>query len=98
MLDPAEVDVCDVDPGYPVAVTVTAGLRRLTEVWRGDSSWPEALRTGAIEVDGPEALRRALPRWFMLSAFAAVPRPVRDPGTESSHRDDERGAGHGEPG
>src|SRR5215471_15822215 len=36
-----ETDVCDADPGYPVAVTVTGSLRRMTEVWRGDVSWPD---------------------------------------------------------
>ncbi|MFU8850606.1 winged helix-turn-helix transcriptional regulator [Micromonospora sp. SL1-18] len=72
-----EADVCDVDPGHEVSVTVTASLRALVQVWLGDLGWPEALRSGAVEVAGPEALRRALPRWFTLSEFAAVPRPVR---------------------
>jgi len=70
-----EADVCDVDPGYEVAVTVDARLRGMVEVWRGDVSWPDALRAGAVEVHGPEALRRAVPAWFMLSAFAGVTRP-----------------------
>lgn len=69
-----EADVCDVDPGHPVAVTVTATLRPMIEVWRGDLEWSDALGSGAIEVSGPEALRRSLPRWFTLSAFASVPR------------------------
>ncbi|MFI7574987.1 winged helix-turn-helix transcriptional regulator [Micromonospora sp. NPDC049497] len=72
----ADADVCDVDPGHAVAVTVTASLRGLVEVWRGDRTWSEALRGGAVEVSGPEALRRALPRWFTLSGFATVPRPA----------------------
>jgi len=71
-----EADVCDDDPGYPVAVTITASLRRLVEVWLGDISWPGALRSGGLEIAGPEPLRRALPRWFTLSPFAAVPRPA----------------------
>jgi hypothetical protein len=71
-----EADVCDVDPGYPVSVTVTAELRRMVEVWRGDMTWSEALRSGAVVVQGPESVRRAVPRWFTLSPFAAVPRPV----------------------
>lgn len=69
-----EADVCDVDPGHPVAVTVTATLRPMIEVWRGDLEWSDALGSGAIEVSGPEALRRSLPRWFTLSVFASVPR------------------------
>jgi putative sterol carrier protein len=76
VITPADVDVCDADPGYAVDVTVTADLRRLVEVWRGDLDWSGALRTGAVEVHGPQALSRAVPRWFALSAFAAVPRPA----------------------
>src|SRR5919201_610196 len=30
-----EADVCDADPGHEVAVTVTANLRALIQVWRG---------------------------------------------------------------
>lgn len=62
VITPGEADVCDSDPGYPVAVTLTATLRHMTQLWRGDLSWPEALRTGAMEVRGPEELRRARPR------------------------------------
>jgi DNA-binding HxlR family transcriptional regulator len=71
-----ETDVCDADPGYDVAVTVTGGLRSMVEIWRGDVSWSQALRARAVEVQGPEAMRRAVPGWFTLSGFAAVPRPV----------------------
>jgi DNA-binding HxlR family transcriptional regulator len=72
-----DVDVCDDDPGFPVAVTVSTSLRRMIEIWRGDLTWAAALRAGALEVQGPRALRRAVPAWFTLSPFAAVPRPVR---------------------
>lgn len=71
-----DVDVCDVDPGHPVAATVTSGLRSMVEVWRGDVTWVGALRTGAVEVQAPESVRRSLPRWFTLSDFAVVPRPT----------------------
>jgi len=68
-------DVCDYDPGYEVDVTVTGTLRALTRVWRGDLRWGDAIRSGDIEVEGRQALRRAFPTWFALSAFAVVPRP-----------------------
>lgn len=71
-----DADVCDFDPGHPVAVTVTSSLRRMVEIWRGDVKWSDALRSGDITVTGPERLRRALPRWFTLSPFAAVRRPL----------------------
>ncbi|MFJ6954068.1 winged helix-turn-helix transcriptional regulator, partial [Micromonospora aurantiaca (nom. illeg.)] len=56
-----EADVCDSDPGHDVTVTVTADLRALVQVWMGDLEWAAALRGGAVEVTGPEALRRAAP-------------------------------------
>ncbi len=80
-----DVDVCDVDPGHPVAVTVTASVRRMIEVWRGDSPWSVALGSGELDVSGPEALRRALPRWFTPPVFASVPRPAAPP-IDAGHR------------
>ena len=76
VITPDEVDVCDVNPGYPVAATVSATLRRMVEIWRGDVTWSDALRSGGLEIHGPERLRRAVPRWFTLSSFAPVARPT----------------------
>ena len=76
VLTSQEADVCDADPGFEVAVTVDASLRRMVQIWRGDLRWSDALRSGAVELHGPEALRRGLPAWFTLSPFAAVPRPA----------------------
>ena len=73
-----EADVCDEDPGHEVTVSLTADLRALTQIWRGDRTWTEALRAGQVRVQGPEGVRRALPGWFTLSVFAAVPRPPAD--------------------
>ncbi|GII76489.1 HxlR family transcriptional regulator [Sphaerisporangium rufum] len=71
-----DADVCDADPGHPVDVTVTAGLRALVDVWRGELTWDDTLRTGEVRLAGPEPLRRALPTWFTLPPFAAIPRPA----------------------
>ena len=69
-----DVDVCDFDPGYDVAATVHTGLRTLTEIWRGDLSWERATRSGAMRIEGPTAVRRALPTWIGQGSFAEVPR------------------------
>lgn len=76
VLTPGGADVCDVDPGFEVSVTVTAGLRQLIRFWRGELTWADALRSGAVELQGPAPLRRAVPTWFTLMPFAAVPRPL----------------------
>jgi DNA-binding HxlR family transcriptional regulator len=70
-----DVDVCDYDPGYEVAATVATSLRTLTEVWRGDRSWTQALRSGDVRLDGPGGVRRQVPEWLGQSTLAAVPRP-----------------------
>ena len=75
VITPDDADVCDVDPGHQVSVTVTAALRDLTRVWRGDVTWTEAIGSGAVELEGSTALRRTVARWFRLSAFAEIPRP-----------------------
>jgi DNA-binding HxlR family transcriptional regulator len=69
-------DVRDSDPGHQVDVSVKGTLRALTRVWRGDVRWGDALRSGDLEIEGRQALRRAFPAWFALSAFAVVPRPA----------------------
>lgn len=71
-----EVDICDVDPGYDVTAGVRTGLRSLVEIWRGDRSWGDALRTGIVVVDGPSLVRRELPRWLGQSEVALIPRPA----------------------
>ncbi len=75
VIDVDDVDVCDEDPGYPVTATVSGHLRELIRVHRGDTDWRSALRSGALEIDGTERVRRDLPRWFRPSPFAEVPRP-----------------------
>ncbi|WP_067434775.1 winged helix-turn-helix transcriptional regulator [Nocardioides jensenii] len=72
----SEPDVCDYDPGFEVTATIRTGLRTMTEIWRGDRSWVDALRAGEVEVVGPDTVRRDLPRWLGQMPLAAVPRPT----------------------
>ena len=74
MTEAEGVDVCDYDPGYGVNVSIAGPLRRLIEIWRGDVAWPQALRSGMVDLQGPAELRRSVPQWFPPSMFAAVPR------------------------
>ncbi|GAA4406042.1 helix-turn-helix domain-containing protein [Fodinibacter luteus] len=71
-----EVDVCDVDPGFEVAATVHTSLRAMTEVWRGDRGWVDAVRAGQLGVEAPSEVARAVPSWIGQSLLSAVPRPA----------------------
>lgn len=70
-----DADVCDVDPGHPVALVVTASLRAMVALWRGDRDWSDVIGSGSVTVDGTSRLCQSLPRWFTLSSFAYVARP-----------------------
>jgi DNA-binding HxlR family transcriptional regulator len=70
-----DVDVCDADPGFDVGVTIATDLRVMTRIWRGDLVWSDALRSGELDIAGSPKLRKSVPQWFSLSAFAKVPRP-----------------------
>ena len=69
-------EMCDFDPGYAVAATVSVNLRELTRIWRGDVSWSCALRSGTVMIDAPRGIRQAVPRWVGQSTLAAVARPA----------------------
>ncbi|HVV12037.1 helix-turn-helix domain-containing protein [Amycolatopsis sp.] len=75
ILSRAEVDICDEDPGLDTDVHLTAPLRVFVPVWRGDLPWHEAVVGGELELQGAGPLVRAVPRWFRLGHFAAIPRP-----------------------
>ena len=70
-----EMDVCDFDPGYDVNATVKGSLRALTEIWRGDISWRQALRDGNVDVAAAPSVRKVVPTWLGQMPLAAVPRP-----------------------
>ncbi len=58
------IDLCLIDPGYPVDLLVRADLRGLTEVWMGDRTMRDAIDTSAITLDGPRPLVRRFPDWL----------------------------------
>jgi DNA-binding HxlR family transcriptional regulator len=66
--------VCLEDPGFDVDLVVNADVRSLHLVFAGRLALSAALRTGALALEGGAAQRRAFPRWFGLSPFAAATR------------------------
>ncbi|MFG6202144.1 winged helix-turn-helix transcriptional regulator [Nonomuraea sp. JJY05] len=71
-----EADVCDSDPGFEVAATITTSLRTLTRIWRGDLAWLRAQLDGSVAVSGSSDVCRAVPSWIGQSALSAVSRPA----------------------
>lgn len=69
-----DLDVCIKHPGYDVDLRVASDLQRFVETWRGFRSLEAELAAGRIRLEGPAALRRAFPRWLLLSSAAHVER------------------------
>jgi DNA-binding HxlR family transcriptional regulator len=63
-------DLCRDDPGHDLTLQVRSTVRALTEVWTGDQSPEEAVRSGELQVYGARRDARALWRWLGTSAFA----------------------------
>ena len=74
VIDRGEASVCVQHPGFEPDLVVTTTTPALAEVFQGYATWADAVSRGAIRVEGPPRLARALPRWFAWSPFADVTR------------------------
>jgi DNA-binding HxlR family transcriptional regulator len=67
--DRGTVDLCPIDPGFPVDLYLTTDIRTMIAVWFGKLAWQAAVRAGRVEVIGPRALGERLDSWFLLSSI-----------------------------
>ena len=77
VLDRGEASVCLQHPGFDSDLRRDhhhAGAGR--GVLRGSTPGPTRSLSGAIRIDGPPALARRLPKWFLGSPFADVTRAM----------------------
>lgn len=70
VLDRGEASVCVQHPGFESDVIVRSTTPALSSVFNGQTRWHDAISSGAISVDGPPNLVKALPKWFLWSPFA----------------------------
>jgi DNA-binding HxlR family transcriptional regulator len=66
VLQPGEVWLCPEHPGFEEHLWITAEATTLYLVFLGRVGLSAAMEDGALAVDGPLSLVRALPRWFRL--------------------------------
>ena len=71
LLKTSEASLCGQNPGFPEPLCVRGPLAALAGRWRGDFGFADALRAG-LSVEGPRALARAFPAWFVRYQFAAI--------------------------
>ena len=76
VIDEEGVDLCMFDPRHPVTATVETNLHTLTRIWRGEHTWLQSQRSGALQVHGPSHVARALPRWLPKTMMTGTPQSV----------------------
>jgi DNA-binding HxlR family transcriptional regulator len=67
-------DLCRDDPGRELTLVVDSTVRALTEVWTGDRTPREVIKSRELRVDGPAHDAKDLWRWLGTSAFAGTRR------------------------
>jgi len=72
IVSPQGTDVCLTYPGGDIDLRLSSDVRTLTDVWMGNTTWASALRCGNLRLTGDREIRRALPHWLKLNAFAHV--------------------------
>lgn len=63
-------DLCRDDPGHDLTLEVRSSVRALTEIWTGDTTPQQTLRSGDVQVIGPARDAERLWQWLGRSAFA----------------------------
>jgi DNA-binding HxlR family transcriptional regulator len=77
VMERRDVSVCLKPPGFPSDLVVHADLGLFYRVWLGSLDWSAAVRGGGLSVEGPAALARALPGFFLWSPLSKVVRGLR---------------------
>ena len=77
VLVPHDVSSTLTPPGFRPDLIVSADVSVLYRIWAGFLDYDAVVRSGGIVLEGPSALVRAFPRWFMWSPLADVARAYR---------------------
>jgi DNA-binding HxlR family transcriptional regulator len=69
LVDDSDVDICMSSPGRDVDVYFTTTVRTMHDVWMGDRTYRDAVRSGDLAVEGEKALTRHINSWLRPSVF-----------------------------
>lgn len=69
-----QVETCLKDPGRDVDVFLGCTLRTMHDVWMGDRTYKDAIKSGDLNVQGDPALTRNIASWLRPSMFGESPR------------------------
>ncbi len=70
LVENEKAQVCLKDPGKDVNVFFNCSVRTMHDVWMGDRTYRDALKSGDLRVEGDLALTRNIQAWLKPSVFA----------------------------
>lgn len=79
VVDNGEVDLCQIDPRFPVDLYVETSLRTMTAIWMGVTTVETEQNAGRLHLDGDRGLAKSMQRWLGLSPFASERRRTAAP-------------------
>jgi DNA-binding HxlR family transcriptional regulator len=77
VVEPSDVSVCYVDPGFEVDALVRADIATLYRVWEGEIDLLDAVRSGEADISGSRRIVSRLPEWLALSPVVPYVRAAR---------------------
>lgn len=72
VVEDGEIDVCYIDPGHEVNVSIEAAVKDFTRVWMGWLPVARAQDEGRLHIDGPPRFVRDVPAWLGLSSVSRI--------------------------
>ncbi len=70
VINDGEASVCLTDPGFEIALVVTADLSAFYQVWLNKMPLHHALSEDLIRIEGAPAFERGFADWFLWSPMA----------------------------
>ena len=85
VVENGEIDVCYIDPGHEVDVSIETGVKDFTRVWMGWLPIARAQEEGRFHVDGPPRFARDVADWLGLSSVSKIRKRPPDQTVLRSH-------------
>ncbi|MGR9117116.1 MAG: winged helix-turn-helix transcriptional regulator [Gammaproteobacteria bacterium] len=67
------VDLCVNDPGKDIDVYITATVKTMVDIWIGDATYRNAMKSGLLTMVGNSSLTRNITSWLRNSNFKDIP-------------------------
>ncbi|MET0091637.1 MAG: helix-turn-helix domain-containing protein [Candidatus Thiodiazotropha sp.] len=66
------VELCEKDPGKEIDIYFTTTVKKMVEVWMGDTSYRKVITSNDLKVVGPKALINDITAWMQSSIFSGI--------------------------